>query len=113
MARKTTPRETLADAVTAATNDAVDAVRGPAQRAMDAADAVTAATNDAVDAVRGPAQRAMDVLNTIAHDGLVDVVVIIAHDGLFVDDQVSLPVCERTAGLLEIGYVDIAIPESP
>jgi len=69
--------------------------------------------SDVTDDVRGPADRALDVLNAIAHHGMVDVVVLIAHDGIFVDERVSLPVCERTAGLLEIGYVDIAVPESP
>jgi len=92
MARKTTP--------------------GP-ETTIDAGQPTVQVAPDVTDDARDPVRRALDVLNTIAHHGMVDVIVLIAHDGLFVDDRVSLPVCERTAGLLEIGYVDIAVPESP
>jgi hypothetical protein len=50
--------------------------------------------------------------------GLVHVVVLRSHDGLYEGEVHALPNCQRTAGLIEAGFVDVVVapitmPEVP
>lgn len=54
----------------------------------------------------------LEILNDYAGpDGLVPVVVVVAHDAVFVGQHLRVPVTDRVAGLIEIGFLDVDPPD--
>lgn len=44
-------------------------------------------------------------------DGLLPVLVAVAHDAVFMGQRLRVPVTDRVAGLVEIGFLEVEFPE--
>jgi hypothetical protein len=54
----------------------------------------------------------LSVLNDYAGpDGFLHVLVAVAHDAVFVGQHLRVPVTDRVAGLVEIGFLEVELPD--
>lgn len=57
-------------------------------------------------------QDRLDALSAYAdHDGLVPVIVRVSHDGVYEGQHTRVPVSDRFAGLIEIGFLEVDQPD--
>jgi len=62
--------------------------------------------------VESPIRDRLNVLREcVDRDGLLHVFVAVAHDAVFVGQHVRVPVTDRVAGLVEIGFLEVELPE--
>lgn len=54
----------------------------------------------------------LEILDTYAGpDGLLPVFVAVSHDAVFAGQHIRVPVTDRIAGLIEIGFLEVDLPE--
>jgi hypothetical protein len=69
-------------------------------------------TTTALDPAPAPAPDRLSVLRYYAgRDGLLPVFVAVSHDAVFAGQHLRIPVTDRVAGLIEIGFLEVELPE--
>lgn len=62
-----------------------------------------------------PAGFPVDRLSVLSYyagpDGLLSVTVAVAHDAVFIGQSLRVPVTDRIAGLVEMGFLEVELPE--
>jgi hypothetical protein len=59
-----------------------------------------------------PSSDRLSVLRYYAgRDGLLPVFVAVSHDAVFAGQHLRMPVTDRVAGLVEIGFLEVELPE--
>lgn len=94
------PRRTMLPA----TDAMPDSVEQPPATEQPDADQTPQPPTQSADTV----QSRLDVLSTYADsDGFVPVIVRVSHDGVYKGQHALVPVSERSAGLIEIGFLEV------
>lgn len=67
---------------------------------------------DLVSASTGPVVDRLVILDEYAGpDGLLPVVVAVSHDAVFAGQHIRVPITDRVAGLIEIGFLEVDLEE--